>query len=111
MMCTLLVVTAVNSKLCDGRSKWDRLALFNDVFKYYLQDSWDTKKSVDQLVVTEDKMTPAKSIQDRVWDIKTDTDHTPVSTMVERIMRLTRNVFLPRLRKFLDSNGHIRSDQ
>ena len=72
---------------------------------------WDSNKWVDQLVVTEDKTTPVKSIQDRVVDIKTDTDHTSISTVVEKIMSLTNNVFLPKLRKILDVNGHIRSDQ
>jgi hypothetical protein len=41
--------------------------------------------------------------------IKTDTDHTSISTVVEKIIRLARNVFLSKL--LLDSNGHIRSDQ
>jgi hypothetical protein len=71
----------------------------------------DSKQWVDQLGVVEDKTTTAKSIQDRCCVIKTDTDRTPISTVVEKIMRLTRNVFLPKLRKLLDSNGHIRSGQ
>jgi hypothetical protein len=66
---------------------------------------------VDQLVVSEDKTTPDKIIQDRCCVIKTDTDRTPISTVVEKIIRLTHNVFLPKLNKLLDSNGHIRSGQ
>ncbi len=49
---------------------------------------------MDQLVVSEDKTTPTKSIQDRCGVIKTDTDHETISTVVEKIIRLTRNVYL-----------------
>jgi hypothetical protein len=69
---------------------------------------------VDQFGVPEDKSTLVMSIQDRVFDVKTNTQNTPIFGLVEspeRIMRLSRNVFLPQLRKLLDSNGHIRSGQ
>jgi hypothetical protein len=111
MLCSLLTVSAVNNRLCDGRNKRDRFTHFNDTYEYYVQVMWDPKQWVDQLGVAEDKTTPAKSIQDRCCVIKTDNDHTTISTVVEEIIRLTRNVFLPKLHKFLDSNGHIRSDQ
>jgi hypothetical protein len=111
MLCALLTVSAVNNRLCDGRNKRDRFAHFNDTYEYYVQVMWDSKQWVDQLGVAEDKTTPAKSIQDRCCVIKTDTDRTPISTVVEKIIRLTRNVFLPKLRKLLDSNGNIRSGQ
>ena len=84
---------------------------FNDTYEYYVQVMWDSKQWVDQLGVAEDKTTPAKSIQDRCRVIKTDTDRTPISTVVEKIIRLTRNVFLSKLCKLLDSNEHIRSVQ
>jgi hypothetical protein len=72
---------------------------------------WETNKCLDQPGVAEDKKTPDKCIQDRVCDIKTDTERTPIFTMVENIMSLDDNIFLPKLRKLLDSNGHIRSVQ
>jgi hypothetical protein len=111
ILCALLTVSDVNNRLCDDRNKRDRFAHFNDTYEYYVQVMWDSKHWVDQLGVAEDKTTPVKSIQDRCCVIKTDTDRTPISTVVEKIIRLTRNVFLPKLRKLLDSNGHIRSGQ
>jgi hypothetical protein len=111
MMCALLTVSDVNNRLCDGRNKRDHFTHFNDTYEYYVQVTWDSKQWVDQLSVGEDKTTPVKSIQDRCCVIKTDTDHTTISTVVEKIIRLTHNVFLTKLRKFLDSNGHIRSGQ
>ena len=111
MLCALLTVSALNNKLCDGRNKRDRFEHLNDTYQYYVQVMWDSKQWVDQLGVAEDKTTPAKSIQDRCCVIKTDTDRTTISTVVEKIMSLTRNVFLSKLWKLLDSNGHIRSGQ
>ena len=33
MLCALLVVSAVNQKLCDGRNKRDHFAHFNDTYE------------------------------------------------------------------------------
>jgi hypothetical protein len=111
MLCVVLTVSPVNQKLCDVRNKRDRFTHINDTYQYYVKVMWDSQQWVDQLVVTEEKTTPAQTIQDLRCVIKTDTDLTPISTVVEKIMRFTHNVFLPKLRKLLDSNGHIRSDQ
>jgi hypothetical protein len=111
MLASLLAVSAVNQKLCDGRNKRDRFVHFNESYQYYIKLMYDSKQWVDQLGVAEDKTTPEKSIQDRCIVIQTNTDRTPISTVVERIIRLSSNVFLPKLRKLLDSNGHIRSGQ
>jgi hypothetical protein len=55
----------------------------------------------------EDKKTPDKCIQDRVFDIKTDTEDTPISFQTEKIIRLSRQVFLTDLEELLDPQGNI----
>ena len=95
MLASLLAVSAVNQKLCDGRNKRDLFTHFNESYEYYIKLMYDSKQWVDQLGVAEDKTTPDKSIQDRCILIKTDTDRTRISTVVEKIIRLARNVFLP----------------
>jgi hypothetical protein len=97
MLCDLLTVSAVNKRLCDSRNKRDLFSHFNDTYEYYVQVMWDSKQWEDQSGVAEDKTTPAKSIQDRCCVIKTDTHHTSISTVVEKIIRFTRNVFQPKL--------------
>ena len=97
ILCALLTVSPVNNRLCDGRNKRDHFPHFNDTYEYYVQVMWDSKQWVDHLGVAEDKTTPVKSIQDRCCVIKTDTHHTSISTVVEKIIRFTRNVFLPKL--------------
>ena len=87
-MCVLLTMTVVNKKVSDGRNKRDHLSHYNDVFKYYVEIMLVTNRWVDQFGVVEDKTILTKSIQDRVVDIKTDTDHTSISTVVERIQDL-----------------------
>ncbi len=64
----------------------------NDVFKYQVENKWETKEWVDQYGVTEDKKTPAQSIQERVHHIKTDTQETVISSMYDTITKLARNV-------------------
>ncbi len=49
ILCTLLVVSDVNQKLCDGRNKRDRFPHFNDSYEYYIKVMYDSKKWVDQL--------------------------------------------------------------
>ena len=83
----------------------------NTVYKFQVESMVATKKWVDQFGVAEDKITPDQSIHERVHDIKSNTERSPISTMNERIMRISRNVMLPQLRKLLDANGHIRSGQ
>ena len=50
-------------------------------------------------------------MDERVQDIKSNTDRSPISTVTERIIRISKTVMLPQLRKLLDANGHIRSGQ
>ena len=73
MLCAVLAVTGVNQDLCDGRSKRERLAHMNTAFKFQVESMLTANKWLDQFGVAEDKTTPAKSIQDRVHDIKSNT--------------------------------------
>jgi hypothetical protein len=111
MMCPFLAVSGVNMKLTDGRAKKECLAHYNKAFEYQVESTWEAKEWVDQHGVTEDKKTPAQSIQERVHHIKTDTQETAISSIHDTITKLTRNVWLTHLHTFLDSNGHIHSDQ
>jgi len=111
MLCAVLAVTGVNQDLCDGRSKKERLAHMNTAYKFQVETMVATKKWVDQFGVAEDKITPEQSLDERVQDIKSNTDRSPISTVTERIIRISKTVMLPQLRKLLDANGHIRSGQ
>ena len=111
MLCAVLAVTGVNQDLCDGRSKKERLAHMNTAYKFQVETMVATKKWVDQFGVAEDKITPEQSLDERVQDIKSNTDRSPISTVTERIIRISKTVMLPQLRKLLDANGHIHSGQ
>ena len=91
-MCDFLVVAGVNMKLDDGRSKKDRLVHYNKTFQYQVERKWETKEWVDHHGATEDKKTPAQSIQERVHHIKTDTQETVISSMYDKITKFTHNV-------------------
>ena len=111
MLCAFLAVADVHIKLVDGRDKRERLVYQNNVFEHQVQSKWDDQQWVDQYDITEDKKTPPQCIQERFDDIKTDTQETCISIMFDTITRSDRNVCLPHLHTFLDSNGHIRSGQ
>ena len=83
----------------------------NTTYEFQVESMHEAKKWVDQFGAAEDKITPAQSIQERVHEIKSNTEGTPISSVTERIMRISKNVRLPQLRKLLDANGHIRSGQ
>jgi len=83
----------------------------NTTYEFQVESMHEAKKWVDQFGAVEDKITPAQSIQERVHEIKSNTEGTPISSVTERIMRISKNVMLPQLRKLLDANGHIRSGQ
>ena len=51
--------------------------------------------------VLEDKTTPEKSI------LESYATSSPISTMVEQLIPLVRNTFIPELDKLLDINGNI----
>jgi hypothetical protein len=81
MMCAVLAVTGVNQDLCDGRSKKERLAHMNTAYQFQVATMVATQKWVDQFGVAEDKITPDQSIHERVHDIKSNTEKTPISTV------------------------------
>jgi hypothetical protein len=105
MLCAFLAVAGVNMMLADGRAKKEDLEHVNDVFKYHVQEKWDTKQWVDQHGVADDRKTAEQSIQERVHHIKTDTQDTEISQMFDHITKLDHNVWLPHLRTLLDGPG------
>ena len=74
MLCAVLAVTGVNQELCDGRRKKERLRHMNTAYKFQVETMVSTKKWVDQFGVAEDKITPEQSLDERVQDIKSNTD-------------------------------------
>jgi hypothetical protein len=92
MLCVFLTISGVNMKLADGRAKKERLAHHNKAFEYQVESKWEDKEWVDHHGVAEDKKTPAQSIQERVYHIKTDTQETAISSMHDTITKLVRNV-------------------
>jgi len=88
MLCAVFAVTGVNQDLCDGRSEKERLAHMNTAYEFQVESMHEAKKWVDQFGATEDKITPAQSIQELVHEIKSNTEGTPISNINERIMRV-----------------------
>ena len=68
---------------------------------------FDTNQWVTQLVIVEDKKTPTKSIQEHTPEILTDSNTSPISRMVVKVILLVSNVFLPSLDTLLDTQGNI----
>ncbi len=72
----------VNNATTRGREETGKghlLTHYNDVFQYQVDNKWEVKEWVDQHGVSEDKKTPAQSIQERVHHIKTDIQETTIS--------------------------------
>ena len=62
---------------------------------------------VTQLGVFEDKTTPAKSILERVPEVLSGATSSPISTVVEQIIRAVKNSLIPAFDKLLDRNGSV----
>jgi hypothetical protein len=74
-------------------------------------ESWKNGEWVDQHGRAEDKITPEQSILERCQPITTATKSSPISTMVEGVIREVRNHLSPQLAKLLDCKGHIRTGE
>ena len=68
---------------------------------------WDNQEWVTKLGVFADRTTPQKSMLERAPEVLSDVGSSPISTMVEQVIHLVRNSFIPELDKFLDSNDNI----
>ena len=110
-LCGVYAVTAVNAQFCDGSPQKERYVHYNDVYGKEAKRMWKNGEWVDQHGMAEDKISPEQSILERCQPITTATKSSPISTMVEGVIREVRNHLSPQLAKLLDATGHIRTGE
>ena len=110
-LCGVYAVTAVNAQFCDGSPQKERYVHYNDVYGKEAKRMWKNGEWVDQHGMAEDKISPEQSILERCQPITTATKSSPISNMVDGVIREVRNHLSPQLAKLLDATGHIRTGE
>ena len=96
-----------NERLIAGKSTGVRLESFNEVYTERVKWMQEQNKWRDQHVKTVTGITMEKSIQDRVEEVNTRTQETPISYQQDRVVKVDRNELAPLLDKILDKDGKI----
>lgn len=110
-LCGVYAVTAVNAQFCDGSPQKERYVHYNIVYGKEAKRMWKNGEWVDQHGRAEDKISPEQSILERCQPITTATKSSPISNMVDGVIREVRNHLSPQLAKLLDATGHIRTGE
>jgi hypothetical protein len=82
-----VVVTVVNTQFCDGSPQKDRYVHYNTVYGTEAERMWKDGEWVDQFGRDVDNITPEQSLFERCLPITTATKSSPISSMVEGVIR------------------------
>ena len=110
-LCGVYSVTSVNAEFCDGLPQQERFVHYNRVYTTEAQRMWKNGEWVDQHGRAVDTITFEQSILERCQPVTTATKSSPISTMVEGVIRLVRNHLAPLMSKLLDARGQIRTGE
>ncbi len=106
-MCCLFTALGTNERFSAGKCTAVRLQFFNEAYTQRVkwmkeQDNWRV-----QLGKPVTDITPEQSIQDRVKEVNTRTQETPISYKQAGVVKIARNEFASLLDKIWDKDGKI----